>query len=153
MNSNFNPSQEDIFKENLLSEEAQKSLFATGKWGKFLAIVNFIILGILLLFVIFFSLFLTSSSIIPSGFMDNFALGLFPILYIAMIIIYCIPNYFLLKFSNNLKNGIANQSPHLLASAFHIQKVIFQIIGVMTIGTIALYTLIFIIGIVAGLMN
>lgn len=138
--------------ENLETKvQAENSLFAsieikdylleTAKWGKILAIVGFVGIGLLLLialFMMFGMSFMSSMLGLPSymGFM-----GFFYIVFGAM---YYFPISYLYKFSVKMKQGLLSNELPTVASSFQNLKSLFKFMGILTVVILSIYGLILI---------
>jgi hypothetical protein len=126
-----------------LTSEIKGYLLETSKWGKFIAIVGFVGLGILavigILMVIGFS-FLGS-------FNKNFPMWIGGIVYIIMSVIYYFPTVYLYKFSTMIKQGLQSEGGVVLADGFLNLKKVFKFIGILTIVILSIYVLVLLIAI------
>lgn len=136
-----------------LTSESVGFLVTTAKWGKFLAILGFIVTG--LLFV--------------SGILMSFVLGklqdemvplnmpippiVLSIIYILIAAIYVIPVIFLNTFCNNALKAINSYSNEYLTKSLKNLKNLFVFIGVSTVIILALYLIVLVIVGSAAIMN
>lgn len=122
----------------------------TRKWTKFLSILGFIGIGIMIIVGIF------AGSIFSST-IDNSITGgmgfpsvLFSFIYIIMAAIYFIPVLFLFNFSNKMKVALFSNNQEALYEAFNNLKRHFKFIGILVIVLLVIYVTIFIgVGIMA----
>jgi hypothetical protein len=127
-----------------VNDQVKKYLLETAKWGKFLAIVGFVGMGLLVLlglaFIVGFSIFnsLTKSPV-PVG-----ALGF---IYIIMAVLYFFPLNYLYNFSEKIPRGIALNDELELTSSFENLKSLFKFSGILTIVLLSLYALILVIAV------
>lgn len=119
-----------------LTQIAKDHILATGKWGKFLAILGFILTGIMVIAA--FTMILGGSALnsveIPG--MPNAALGGFGMIgfvYLIMALIYGLMSYWLFNFSSKSTQGIHNNSNILLEDAFKSLKNIYKTMGIFAI--------------------
>ena len=141
-----------------LEEITQAYLLETTRWTKFLAIVGFIAIGVMLLIalsIIFVGPMMSSYKGPASGSFNPFgtlgAVGL-GIIYLAGICLYFYPVYALIKFSSCIKRGIKNQDQHSLKEGFRHQKNMYSYLGILTIITLVLYLILFLFGGLAAMM-
>jgi hypothetical protein len=136
-----------------LTSESVGFLVTTAKWGKFLAILGFIVTG--LLFV--------------SGILMSFVLGklqdemvplnmpippiVLSIIYILIAAIYVIPVIFLNTFCNSALKAINSYSNEYLTKSLKNLKNLFVFIGVSTVIILALYLIVLVIVGSAAIMN
>lgn len=142
--------------ENLVIDWRSKEfLKETAKWAKFLAILGFIGIGLMVLgsLVMLFA---------PSSLMSN---GDFPfggkifmmLLYLAFAVLYYFPISYLYQFSENTKKAIENNDNNAIRDAFEFLKSHYKFIGILTIILLSFYAIIIFIGLIgagaAAMMN
>lgn len=148
IDENSNPSGEN----NLFIDWNLKSiLLTTTKWTKFLSIVGFVTIGLIVIAALAFGSFLSST--MPDEF-AGIGGGLIAFVYILVALFYFFPTWFLFKFSKDVKLGIELEDQELLSSGFNNLKRCFKFIGIFTLIILGLYGIIFIFGILgAALMS
>lgn len=142
--------------ENLVIDWRSKEfLKETAKWTKFLAILGFVGIGLMVLgsLVMLFA---------PSSLMSN---GDFPfggkifmmLLYLAFAVLYYFPISYLYQFSENTKKAIENNDNNAIRDAFEFLKSHYKFMGILTIILLSFYAIIIFIGIIgagaAAMMN
>ena len=142
--------------ENLIIDWRSKEfLKETAKWTKFLAILGFVGIGLMVLgsLVMIF---------VPSSLMSN---GDFPfggkifmmLLYLAFAVLYYFPISYLYQFSENTKKAIENNDNNAIRDAFEFLKSHYKFMGILTIILLAFYAIIIFIGLIgagaAAMMN
>lgn len=142
--------------ENLVIDWRSKEfLKQTAKWTKFLAILGFVGIGLMVLgsLVMLFA---------PSSLMSN---GDFPfggkifmmLLYLAFAVLYYFPISYLYQFSENTKKAIENNDNNAIRDAFEFLKSHYKFMGILTIILLAFYAIIIFIGLIgagaAAMMN
>ena len=142
--------------ENLIIDWRSKEfLKETAKWTKFLAILGFVGIGLMVLgsLVMLFA---------PSSLMSN---GDFPfggkifmmLLYLAFAVLYYFPISYLYQFSENTKKAIENNDNNAIRDAFEFLKSHYKFMGILTIILLAFYAIIIFIGLIgagdAAMMN
>ena len=142
------------FAEGLhLSGQSRSYLRETAKWGRFLAIVGFVMLGLLVLMGIFagsaMGLLLSG---MPGADASLLPTGLFTAYFLIFAVIYFFPIYYLYKFSNQMKLALNNDDEMSLESSFSNLKSLYKFMGILTIIMLALYAIGFFFAIVGGLM-
>ena len=131
-----------------LDDNVKAHMQEAARWGKFLAIVGFIIIGIMVIGGIFVGIAVSAvSSVYGSG--GNAALGLLggtglALIYILLAAIYFYPVYALLKFSSLSKAGLNENNQEKFTRSFSYLKGMFRYCGILVIVVIALYLLFFI---------
>ena len=142
--------------ENLVIDWRSKEfLKETAKWTKFLAILGFVGIGLMVLgsLVMLFA---------PSSLMSN---GDFPfggkifmmLLYLAFAVLYYFPISYLYQFSDNTKKAIENNDNNAIRDAFEFLKSHYKFMGILTIILLAFYAIMIFIGLIgagaAAMMN
>ena len=125
-------------------------LAESARWGKFLAIIGFIVCGLVVIVGIFMAS--TASQINntfsqyggESGFTG---LGtMMAVLYIIIALIYFFPCLYLFRFSNFMKVALATDDQANLIASFRNLKSMFKFVGIFTIILLSLYALAFLLG-------
>jgi len=142
--------------ENLMIDWRSKEfLKETAKWTKFLAILGFVGIGLMVLgsLVMLFA---------PSSLMSN---GDFPfggkifmmLLYLAFAVLYYFPISYLYQFSENTKKAIENNDNNAIRDAFEFLKSHSKFMGILTIILLSFYAIMIFIGLIgagaAAMMN
>ena len=142
--------------ENLVIDWRSKEfLKETAKWTKFLAILGFVGIGLMVLgsLVLLFA---------PSSLMSN---GDFPfggkifmmLLYLAFAVLYYFPISYLYQFSENTKKAIENNDNNAIRDAFEFLKSHYKFMGILTIILLSFYAIMIFIGLIgagaAAMMN
>lgn len=127
-----------------ITMESLGYLNTAAKWAKFLAILGFIGVGILVLLGLFLGVIFSVINYIPA--MANFPfplhwLGLF---YIVLAAVYVFPVIYLNNFSNHITKAVAFRETQFLTSALCNLKKHLKYIGIMTIVCIISYFVIMI---------
>lgn len=130
-------------------------LSETGKWARFLAIVGFIFLGLMVIAGIYLSITFSSLEpydspygVNPSGMVAAMGVGMM-IFYILFAVIMFFPLLFLLRFANKIKTALAANDQELLNTSFQNLKAYFRFIGIITIIGLAFFG----IGILFGMVG
>ena len=126
----------DIF--NLaIDEEAKTHLLETVRWTKFLAILGFIFLGLLILFGL-----LMGTGFSQMAGMYGLASGMgvgFMIIYFIIAMLYFFPIYYLYKYSVLVKPAIHGSNQEQFNLALSYQRRMFKFIGIMALIVLGLY--------------
>lgn len=146
---------ENSFREeksifNLQVDEVSKSYLLEGaRWAKFLAIIGFISIGLMVIFGLIGAVAMTSySSSSPLGFLGGTGILL---LYVLLAAIYFYPIFALFKFSSNIKPAILSSNQAQFNTALRYLKSLFKFLGIFTIIFIALYILFIVIIALVGI--
>lgn len=140
-----------------LNETAKGFLKEAAKWAYFLSILGYIGIGFIVVAAVFAGTIVAAMGKMGGG-MDS---GMHPmgslggtfitILYLVIAVLYFFPVYYLNKFSVNLKAAFRDNNTESLTTSFEYLKSHYKFIGIMMLVVFAIYALIFIIAIVAGI--
>ena len=125
-----------------ISKEIGNYLLETSKWGKFLAIIGYIGMGLLILLALFMMFGLSHLS--PFSAMP-YPMGIFGFIYIIMAVIYYFPVTYLYKFSIQMKQGLLSNDSMTVSSGFQNLKSLFKFMGILTIVILSIYGLLLLI--------
>jgi uncharacterized membrane protein YjgN (DUF898 family) len=150
MEQDQNPS---LFGLNI-DGESKNFLSESARWGKFLAIIGFIVCGLIIIVGIYmasaasevnraFSRYGSGSSFSGMGTM-------MAVVYIIVALIYFFPCLYLLRFSNHMKAALAADDQSSLTASFQNLKSMFKFVGIFTIVILSIYILAFILGGLGG---
>jgi len=136
--------REDLTGTPQLTPESADYLLKAAKWGKFLAILGFIITGLLVFAGIIMGFVMSSvqDEMNPVGM--SFSPVLFSVIYVVFAAIYIIPVIFLNSFSNNAIRAVSSASTENLTVSLHNLKKLFAFVGISTIVVLAIYTVVLI---------
>ena len=120
-----------------ISPLASGYLNETSKWAKFLAIVGFCMVGLIVIGALFAGTLLSSlgAGLPGSGFMIT-------VIYLAIAVVYFFPIYYLFRFASRIRPALTTKSPQELESAFENLKSHYKYIGILMIITLSIYILI-----------
>lgn len=131
------------------NDEMKAYLMETAKWGKFLAIMGYIGIGIIALLGLFIMLGFSAFSEYTQ---IPFPMGALGIIYILFAVLYYFPVYYLHKFSNRSKQALLMNDQTSLTSSFSNLKSLFRFLGIATIVILSLYALIVVIAVPVALL-
>jgi hypothetical protein len=133
--------------------ESINYLLKAAKWGKFLAILGFIVSALMIMGGIMMSFVLNkvSDEMVPLN-MSISPLFL-SIFYIAFAGIYLIPVIFLNSFANNAMKAINLSSTENMTASLKNLKNLFVFVGVSTVVLLTLYTIILIVAGTAAIFS
>ena len=139
-----------------IDQSSRAHLAEAAKWAKFLAIVGFVMCGLIIVLSFFIgSLFSTSMS----RYGDSAAFGsgfgiIMTIVYLSFGVLYFFPCLFLFRFANNMIVALNSNEQITLNRSFQNLKIMFRYVGILTIIVLALYIIAFVFGILgAAFMN
>lgn len=138
--------EDNLQTENTMNmnDQIKGYLMTASKWGKFLSIIGFIGVGLLIVMSFIFMLGIFPmpgmSNLNQSPFMHiPFFLGGF--LYLGIAVVSFFPVFYLYKFSAEMKEALIHNNEQTLTSGFENLKKMFTFYGIMTIVMLALYAL------------
>lgn len=125
-----------------INSEIKDYLLETSKWGKLLAIVGYVGIGLLILagiaVMVGFSIFKSISDI-------NFPMGALGLVYVLIAVLYFFPVNYLYRFSVQVKQGLNLNNEQSVVSGFGNLKSLFKFMGIFTIVILSIYGLMLII--------
>ncbi len=121
----------------LINDEIKDYLLESARWAKFLSIVGFIGLGLMVLASIIIA--------IAGSSFNLFSNRSQPIWIVIMAVFYYFPINYLYQFSNGIKQGLNSNNQEIFTSALKNLKSHYKFIGILTIVVISIYILIFLI--------
>ena len=134
-----------------LSDQAVYFLADIRKWARFLAIMGYIGIGVLLILaIVMVIIFDAMMAAIPNYPISGTMLA---VLYVIFAIIYFFPVYYLDKFSVKMKYALNSGDESKLTESFQWLRAHYRFIGILTIVLLALFALAFIVGIFAGIVG
>ncbi|MDX5436033.1 MAG: DUF5362 family protein [Pontibacter sp.] len=116
----------------------------TAKWGKFLAIVGFIMIGFMVIGAVLGGLFMGNmlhSADGVAGVASYLNSGIFAMVYLPFALLYFFPVLYLYRFSTKMQEALRLQNEELLTSSFANLKALFKFVGILTILMLAFYVL------------
>ena len=144
--------QHDLLSNDLLINSiSQENLNSAAKWGRFLAIVGFVGIGLMLI------VGLVVQTVMPTisttyGYSNPF-LKYIAIVYIIIGVVLFFPCLYLLKFSNKMLEAIRTSNQESMDNAFANLKSMFKFYGIVTIVILCFYALAFLVGIGGSFMR
>ncbi|MEO8108493.1 MAG: DUF5362 family protein [Ginsengibacter sp.] len=146
----------DLLSNDLqLSPQAQSYLTECAKWGKFLAIMGFILCGIMVLVSFLIPAIITSIppyNTMSSQLGPGLKVGM-TVLYLCFSVLFFFPAFYLYKFSSKMQIAVKGISQENFDESLMNLKSMFKFYGIFTIILLSFYALVFIFGIVAAAMH
>jgi len=130
--------------DHALTDKIRLLLITTAKWGRFLAIVGFVLIALLVVMLFSFGSImsvLSSQAGMPAGMPD---MGGFMVIPFALLTaFYFFPTLYLYQFSTNILKGMTQQYDLVRVEfAFEKLKSLFKFIGIFTLVIVSFYGLI-----------
>ncbi len=145
MEDNTNAPEKGISDDlPLLTAESAAFLIKAAKWGKFLSILGFIVITLILIagILMSFVLNMVQDEMIPLNM--PFSPKILSIVYIVIAGIYLIPVIFLNSFCNQALKAVKYSNTVNMTNSLRNLKNLFVFIGISTVVFLALYTIILI---------
>lgn len=138
--------------ENQLTSAAVGYLQESAKWSKFMAIIGFVGIGLMVLVSLFMAIGFSvmKSSNIPGL---PFSMSVFSILYVLFAAIYFFPVYYLYQYANKTSAALHSKNKQLLADGLENLKSHHKFLGIFTLIIISIYGLIFVFAILGGILS
>lgn len=124
-----------------ISDQGRRNLDSTAGWGKFLAILGFILVGFLVLLALLMGSFLSTFS--PTGIGDDlpFPPVVLSVFYLLIAAVYLLPILYLYRFSTKMKTALQQNDQMVLERSFANLKALYQFTGIVAIVFLVLYGL------------
>ena len=126
------------------STEITNYLMETAKWGKFLAIVGYVSIGILILIAIFMMIGMSTISEFSGA---DFPMGAVGFFYIVIGAMYYFPITYLYKYAVHMKKGLHSNDITTITSGFQNLKSLFKFMAIVTIVILSIYGLMLIVAV------
>ncbi len=123
-----------------LSATIRDHLRETARWARFLAIIGFVLIGLMLIIALI-GLMLPSMSGL-GGLGSFYSAGVF-VGYFLVALIYLLPLLYLFRFASKMQLALRTEDNMEMEGAFANIKAHYRFIGILTIILLALYGLIF----------
>ena len=136
----------DNIEENNLevSESVKSSLDTMVYWSKFLSILGYIGVGLMVLA----SLWMFSMDIPSYGYYYGPSMKLIGFIYLIFAVLYYFPVSYLYKFSTETRYALNSNSQSSLNDGLSNLASNFKFIGVMSVAILSLYALLFVISVI-----
>ncbi|MCO6498493.1 MAG: hypothetical protein J5I50_12620 [Chitinophagaceae bacterium] len=137
----------DLISNDLeISPSIEGYLAETAKWGKFLAIVGFVLTGIFIILAFTFTAFLSSTmrDVYGADLVGPLGSGGMMINFFIMAAVIFFPSMFLLRFANRMKEAINDVNQGALENSFENLKSLFKFYGIITLIVLGIYALAFV---------
>lgn len=120
-------------------------LSEAARWARFLAIVGFVLCGLIVIFGVFFGsyigLMMPGNEFEDSG-LTSSAFGAFMAVYCIMgALLYFFPCLFLFRFANHMRASLVSNDQETLNKSFQNLKIMLRYLGILTIIVLAFYAI------------
>ena len=147
---NENQIQAETF-ENQLTISAVGFLRESAKWCKFMAIVGFVGVGLMVLAALFILIGFSAFDSISEATNFPFPIAGFSVLYLIIAAIYFFPIYYLYQYAVKIPAALHLKNNQLLADGFENLKSHHKFLGIFTLVILSLYALLFVFAILTGI--
>lgn len=133
-----------------ITPEISDHLVQTGKWAKFLAILGFVFMGLMVFIGFGMGIIM---SFLPGGQAGvlPFPSFIFGFIYLIFAAIYFFPILYLFRFSTGIKQALLSKNQKQLVWAFGNLKSHYRFVGILMIVMLAFYAVVFVVMMFAGL--
>jgi hypothetical protein len=138
--------------ENQLTNAAVGFLQESAKWSKFMAIIGFIGIGLMVLVSLFMAI--GFSAIGPSTMPElPFSMSAFSIIYVLFAAIYFFPVNYLYQYATKTSAALHSKNKQLLADGLENLKSHHKFLGIFTLILVSLYGFVFVFAILGGILS
>jgi magnesium-transporting ATPase (P-type) len=132
-----------------VSDQAKRFLSEAGKWGRFISIIGFIMIALMVIFSLFAGVMFGN---LPGLDELPFPSAIFSLVYLLIAALYFFPVFYLYRFSYRIREALNRNDEAILESSFENLKSHYKFIGILLIVMLALYALIFVFAVIGGLL-
>jgi hypothetical protein len=129
-----------------IDQEMSSYLKEASRWAKFLAIVGFVLCGLIVLVGFFagtiFGYVFEKFGNQSAGYFGG---GFFLVIYLLMALLYFFPCLYLYRFGSKAQLALKLNDANQMAISFRNLKSLFRFLGILTIIMVSLYALFFVI--------
>jgi ABC-type branched-subunit amino acid transport system permease subunit len=131
-----------------IGAEDKAHLHEMARWARFIAIVGFVMLGIMALVMLSIIGFSNSNPLLRNS--DTPA-GLMFAVFLLMIVLYFFPINYLFKAAKGIKGGLTTNDDIALSDGFKNLKSHYKFMGIFMVVVLSFYALAIVVGLGAGL--
>jgi len=136
-----------------VNDQAREYLNETRKWTKFLAILGFVFIGLMVLASFFIgAIFQAMPGFSEAGGMP-FPPFVLTAIYLLMALLYFFPILYLYRFSSHLETALAHGNETELTQALSSLKSHYKFIGILTIVALSFYALALVFAMIGGVTS
>ena len=146
-----NEKQNENF-ENQLTSVAVGFLQESAKWSKFMAIVGFVGIGLMVLVSLFMAIGFSSMGTANMPELP-FSMSVFSIIYVLFAAIYFFPVYYLYQYATKTSAALHSKNKQLLTDGLENLKSHHKFLGIFTLILVSLYGFIFVFAILGGILS
>ena len=138
-----------------LDSVAKGYILSTAKWGRFLSIMGFIFIGLMVIGAFSIGAIMSSLGGLGgpmAGGLGAFGGAMLTFVYLVLAALMFFPTYYLFKFSTKAISALTNGSGSLTEALGNLKSV-FKFYGIFTIIILSFYVLAILIGIIAAVAS
>ncbi|MGH1435604.1 MAG: hypothetical protein ACRBG0_14240 [Lewinella sp.] len=132
--------------ELIITDAIRSFLAESARWGKFIAIIGFVFIGLGVLMMLFGGGAMIAGGMAGMG-------GIMILVYVIALGISLIPIYYLYNFATKMQVALRDDNQVFLRDAFENHKSMFKFYGILMAIMLGFYALMFLIGIIGGLAS
>lgn len=132
--------------ELIITDPIRSFLAESARWGKFIAIIGFVFIGLGVLMMLFGGGAMIAGGMAGMG-------GIMILVYVIALGISIIPIYYLYSFATKMQVALRDDNQTFLRDAFENHKSMFKFYGILMAIMLGFYALMFLIGIIGGLSS
>ncbi|HEY5691003.1 MAG TPA: hypothetical protein VIS49_06060 [Cyclobacteriaceae bacterium] len=137
----INQQNENLFYSN---SQIKDYLLETSRWGKLLAIIGYLLIGIMILIAV---AMMIGTSASDRAFGSTISIGYMGFIYLVIALLYYFPATYLHSFSNQVRLCLQSQEMGSITLAFQNLKPLFKFMGIFAIVMICFYGLMILIAV------
>jgi hypothetical protein len=135
--------------QNILTDQAFRYLDAGARWARFLAIVGYVSIGLMVMAALF--ILVAGVSFRGRGmYSSDVPLGLMSFAYIIAAVLYFFPVHYLYTFASKAREAFIRRDAKTLETAMRFMNLHYQFLGILMIIALSLYGLLLLIGLLAA---
>ncbi len=144
----------NLYAENTnglhVDNEAKMYLAETSKWAKFLSIIGFIGMGLMVVMGFFMGSIMSNyAGLMGMPETEGIMMGSISLIYILIALLYIYPLWKLYQFADLSKQALVTNDSTLLTNALEAQKSMFKFMGIWVIVVLAIYAILLVIALVS----
>jgi len=152
---------EGIIDQNLsnnqlvITAEIKNYLKETAKWGKFIAIVGFVMMALVVIAGVMMSFFMGSmmGDISDGSGLEGVIGGAVGFMYVIIALFYIFPLLYLYRFSTKMKIALAQDDQQYLYESFQNLKSLYKFMGILMAVLIGFYLLVIVFGVIGAVTS
>lgn len=130
----------------IITDPIRSFLAESARWGKFIAIIGFVGIGLGVLMMLFGGGAMIAGGMAGMG-------GIMILVYVVILGISLVPIYYLYNFATKMQVALRDDNQVFLRDAFENHKSMFKFYGIFMAIMLGIYALMFLIGIIGGLAS